>query len=299
MSPTVEHEGVIELFRYRPQLAFELLRREHLPPPTAVTVLEADASQLVATEARADLVLVTGEGPAAHGLIVEVQRAVDDDKQFTWPLYITALRARHRHDFALLVVTLSDRVRAWAQAAISTGHPGFDLVPAVVGPDDVPRVTDAATAAAQPELAVLSALTHRADPAVGRAAFAAAAGLDAERSRLYADLIVTALGALAPKILEDLMDQGYTYQSDFAKKYVAQGVELGVELGVEQGVAKGALRGLHTTLSERFPHANFDALLDRLAAHPLSDDGWDAAQRTAIRAKDAKAAHAGLEALLR
>jgi hypothetical protein len=287
MSPTVEHEGVIALFRYRPQLAFELLRREHLPPPTAVTVLEADASQLVATEARADLVLVTGEGPAAHGLIVEVQRAVDDDKQFTWPLYITALRARHRHDFALLVVTLSDRVRAWAQAAISTGHPGFDLVPAVVGPDDVPRVTDAATAAAQPELAVLSALTHRADPAVGRAAFAAAAGLDAERSRLYADLIVTALGALAPKILEDLMDQGYTYQSDFAKKYVAQGVE------------QGALRSLRTTLSERFPRTNFDELLDRLAAHPLSDDGWVTAQRTAVRAKDAKAAHAGLEALLR
>jgi hypothetical protein len=113
----------------------------------------------------------------------------------------------------------------------------------------------------------------------------------AERSRLYADLIVTALGALAPKILEDLMDQGYTYQSDFAKKYVAQ--------GVEQGVAKGALRGLRATLNELFPHANFDALLDRLAAHRLSDDGWEAAQRIAIRAKDAKAARAGLEALLR
>ncbi len=83
------------------------------------------------------------------------------------------------------------------------------------------------------------------------------------------------------------MARGYTYQSDFAKKYVAQGVE------------QGALRSLGTTLSERFPGANFDALLERLAAHPLSDDGWVAAQRTAVRATDAKAAHAGLEALLR
>ena len=52
------------------------------------------------------------------------------------------------------------------------------------------------------------------------------------------------------------------------------------------------------TLIERFPRANFDALLDRLASHPLSDDGWDAAQRSALRAADPEAARARLEALL-
>jgi hypothetical protein len=94
--------------------------------------------------------------------------------------------------------------------------------------------------------------------------------------------------------LEDLMDQGYTYQSDFAKKYVAEGRAEGrVAVATER-----AVRSLRMTLIERFPRANFDALLDRLASHPLSDDGWDAAQRSALRAADPEAARARLEALL-
>jgi hypothetical protein len=60
--------------------------------------------------------------------------------------------------------------------------------------------------------------------AVAEAALAAARGLDDERSKLYADLVFASVDEAARAILEALMASGnYEYQSDFARRYVAQG----------------------------------------------------------------------------
>ncbi len=48
------------------------------------------------------------------------------------------------------------------------------------------------------------------------------AELDEERARFYGDLVQNALNEAARRALEAKM-KGYEYQSDFAKKYVAQG----------------------------------------------------------------------------
>ncbi|XXX82633.1 hypothetical protein WMF30_28160 [Sorangium sp. So ce134] len=47
-------------------------------------------------------------------------------------------------------------------------------------------------------------------------------GLDDERARFYYDLLYHSLNEAARRALEAMM-KGYEYQSDFAKKYVAQG----------------------------------------------------------------------------
>ncbi|WP_437651054.1 hypothetical protein [Sorangium sp. So ce362] len=47
-------------------------------------------------------------------------------------------------------------------------------------------------------------------------------GLDDERARFYYDLLYNSLNEAARRALEAMM-KGYEYQSDFAKKYVAQG----------------------------------------------------------------------------
>jgi hypothetical protein len=47
--------------------------------------------------------------------------------------------------------------------------------------------------------------------------------LDEDRSRLYYDLVYNSLNDAARRELEAMMIKGYEYQSDFAKKYVAQG----------------------------------------------------------------------------
>ena len=47
-------------------------------------------------------------------------------------------------------------------------------------------------------------------------------GLDDDRARLYYDLVYNSLNQATRRALEGMM-KGYEYQTDFARKYVAQG----------------------------------------------------------------------------
>lgn len=285
MAVSPAHEALIELFRQRLELAFEFvpgLRASH----GLVTELPPNATEAAPVELRADLVLRAGEGPEALGVVIEVQLRPDPEKGFTWPAYLAALRHRHRHGFTLVVVTLSRSTARWARRPIETGHPGWALVPHVIGPEDVPVVDDAEQARADPELAVLSAMVHGKGPSaerVGRAAFMGIRDLDARRTRLYADILMTALGRLAEPILGELMQQGYVYQSDFAKRYVGE------------GVAEGLLLALRSSLTQRFPRSDFSTELDALATS--TPDTLLEAQKVPWTAADPKGARAQLAAL--
>ncbi|WP_437586312.1 DUF4351 domain-containing protein [Sorangium sp. So ce1000] len=50
--------------------------------------------------------------------------------------------------------------------------------------------------------------------------------LDEDRARFYGDLVLNSLNDAARRALEAMV-KGYEYQSDFAKKYVAQGRQEG------------------------------------------------------------------------
>ena len=68
------------------------------------------------------------------------------------------------------------------------------------------------------------------------AAIVASAAIDAERSRLYLDLILLCLSKSAPEVLKATMNSlGYEYQSDFARRYVAQGRAEGRTEGKTEG----------------------------------------------------------------
>jgi hypothetical protein len=94
----------------------------------------------------------------------------------------------------------------------------------------------------------LSAIAHGAHPADGPkialAALTSLAGLDEERSRLYFDLVYSSLGGAARRHQEEQMASGYEYQSDFAKKYVAQGRAEGEAKGEAEGEANALLHVL-------------------------------------------------------
>ena len=100
----------------------------------------------------------------------------------------------------------------------------------MVGPSNTPAVTELQEAKKNVELAVLSAVAHGRSvdiPQAARiasAAIVASADIDAERSRLYLDLILITLLESAPEAIEATMNSlGFEYQSDFARRYVAQG----------------------------------------------------------------------------
>src|SRR5882762_8414039 len=110
--PSLEHEGLILLFRNAPTLVAELLREVlHIPVPTfeSARIGEADASEPVPITFTLDLVVVfeMNRQPIL-GVIVEPQRGPKADKWRTWPHYLTGTRAKLNCDVILLVVAIDE-----------------------------------------------------------------------------------------------------------------------------------------------------------------------------------------------
>jgi hypothetical protein len=192
------------------------------------------------------------------GIVVEVQLACDKDKPYVWPAYIANLRARHRCPACLLVVTTDDSVTRWAQRPIELG-PGTRCHPWVVGPSNTPVVTELHEARENIELAILSTITHAQNTDIALVtcmaldALIANADMDDERFRLYFDVVMKALTESNPGLPETIMNSlGYEYQSDFARRYVAQGRTEGKTEGKAEGKAEGRMEMLLKLLTLRF-----------------------------------------------
>jgi hypothetical protein len=227
VSASLKHEGPLLLLGERPEMLVDLLGIA-IPAGASVGLGSAEFTQAVPLERRADAVVTIEEnGRTTSAFVVEIQLGIDPDKHFSWPLYLASLHARVRCPTTLVVVAPERSVAAWARMPIPTFAPGQSFAPLVLGPDEIPRVTSFAQARRMPELAVLSALVHGGEEDAAPildSAIRAAAQLDETRARNYYDLIYSSLGEVARMALEALMSTvKYEYQSDFAKKYVAEG----------------------------------------------------------------------------
>ncbi|AUX20112.1 uncharacterized protein SOCEGT47_005750 [Sorangium cellulosum] len=168
--PTLEHNALVEMFRERPELAPHVLAtlfHVEVPPHASVAVVESSLDQLIPAELRADLVLELRDasGKLVLAIVLEVQRNVDPNKKFSWPTYVTGVRARKRCATVVLVVAPDAGVAAWAAESIDLGLGLGTIKPLVLGPAVVPEITDPAVAEAEEaemetELAVLSAVAH-------------------------------------------------------------------------------------------------------------------------------------------
>jgi hypothetical protein len=255
--PSIAHEVLVDLFKNRPSLGPELLNEVlgvEVPRYTEATLKSIDLTQIRPAEYRADVVvLLLDKGAPVYVLIVEVQLGVDPDKTWIWPEYTAGSRAKFRCPAGLLVVAPDPDIAAWCAQPIELGVPGFVLTPPVLGRKAVPIVTDLAEAARRPELAVLSAMAHgqgEHGAAIGAAVLPAVARLDDERAKFYGDLVLNSLNESARRALEAMM-KGYEYQSDFAKKYVAQGRDEGRDEGRAEGEATARARDVLTAFRVR------------------------------------------------
>jgi hypothetical protein len=206
------HEALRDLLRENPWVCVELLAMlawidrasideaacvDPTVPQNVPPALSADVA--VVLRARATPTLVVA---------VEVQLEREDDKRWTWPVYLSALRREHRCPAALLVIAPSPLVASWAREAIALG-PGASMSPWVLGPTEIPVVTDRREAMERPALAVLSAIAHGSDGARGLdvvfTAMSAVDTLDEPRSTVYTAAIWDALDRAAQRALEVLM----------------------------------------------------------------------------------------------
>lgn len=233
VMPSLEHEAIVEVLRGNPEVLAELLEGRigvELGASPA-RVMEPDFTQVVPAEFRADAFIVFGTLPR-YGLVVEIQRRRDEGKRRSWPLYLAAAHAQLGCPCWLAVIASTAAVARWAARPIRSFQPGWGFAPLVVGPAQVPRVTDRDRALASPGMAVLSALVHAhepADAAVAIAAIEGLVGLPPQRATLYFQLLQGVLRDPVFAVLEAHMEQHkIPYRIPFAKKAYEDGVHDGL-----------------------------------------------------------------------
>jgi hypothetical protein len=227
--PSFAHDVVADLFKTRPSLAAEILVEVlgiSLPVYTEARLASVDLTQIAPAEYRADVVVVLLDGGIpVRVIIVEVQLAIDLRKRRSWPAYVSVAHAVHGCQVDLLVIAPDPDVATWCAQPIPLGPPGFVLTPPVLRREAIPVVTEPAEAARRLELGMLSVMAHGDTERAGTIAgvlLPVIAGLDEELSRFYLDLLLNSVSEATRRALEAKM-KGYEYQSDFAKKYVAEG----------------------------------------------------------------------------
>ncbi len=254
------------MFRSRPSLAIELLRdalHVEVPSSRVITRVEASLDELVPTEHRADLVLTLcdeTDAPITGVVVVEVQLGRDADKQWTWPLYVAALRARYRCAVWLLVVAPFDDIAAWCATPLHFASGMGAMTPRVLGPGMIPWVTDESAAQRNPELALLSAVAHGGDARAMAILDALPAAL-AEMPRtvlpgylamLY-DLLAPALRRRLEKIMTTRPFSEVPLPPAFQKvfdQWIEAGLERGLQQGIERGIQQGIERGIQQGIEE-------------------------------------------------
>lgn len=242
--PSVTHEAPIELIRQNPALAVELLRAiADLPLPVEadISLGPTDLTDVVPAKYLADVVVVVSD--AATGLpvlviIVEPQGRDDPTKEFSWPVYVTAVRRAAQCRSAFLLVICPDPHEAEkCRRTIRTGHPGFDLAPEVIDPLNAPGIDGAS-----PYLAIfaacIGAISMETEQGARKilTAIQATGGSGADRERLTT-IILTIASTAAQQILEDLMTT-IEWKSEFIEGFHRQGLEQGLEQGKAEYLLK-------------------------------------------------------------
>lgn len=248
--PGFDHELQVRLFQRQPELAPLMLRDTIGFPVPYFARAElgcGDHTKLTPQSFKSDKVVVLYDHDCTKvlAIITEVQQKVDEDKPYTWPLYLATVREELRCPVRLMVVCPDSRTERWARTPIELETGGTVLRPAVLGPSNTPVVDDIDRAKRLPELAVLSAAAHGDNPAVLKAAESALDDLPEHTRLIYYDFIESKLSAAARLMWEELMATGtYEWQSDFARKYVGQGREEGLAEGREEGLAQARREGV-------------------------------------------------------
>ena len=248
--PSPEHEVLIELIRSDPSLLRTLLAS--LGVAIAGGEAEVCDATLTAPELRADLVVAFGNRQSPDVvLIAEIQLSVDADKRYSMPFYAMSARSRYRCPAIVVVIALDEAVAAWARKPVQL-DPYNVWRPLVIGPSEVPRVTDVADALARPYLAMLSARAHANGPgglAITLAALHVLPTLPRDRNVVYMDVIWSALGDAARLALEaELNFANYVPTNPFYYQALEKGRERGIEEGREQGIEEGREKGLEKGL---------------------------------------------------
>jgi hypothetical protein len=259
---TSRHETSHRIFQDRPELLTPVFRILGVPLPekAAVDVLTADVTEIRPVERRVDSVLRI-EPPEGDGflLAIEAQGRRDPAKAVSWAYYLSFLKAKYDCPALLLVVCQDKATADWAAGPFRLGTEGWTalgLHPLVLGPGNVPVITDPDEAARDLSLAAFSALTHgrsREIRAILEALACALAAADEDSVKYYTEMLEIGLGnSPAADTWRDLMVSTYfPGRGTLVEKTFLRGKEEGLAQGKVEGIAEGTARTILRVLEKR------------------------------------------------
>ncbi|MGW3494717.1 hypothetical protein [Streptomyces sp. NPDC001020] len=167
------HDTMHQIFRKEPDLFARLLPRAGITFPEyhSIESLDTDLTEIRPLERRLDsLFRVRTVGDEGGFLLaVESQRRPDPDKRSSWTYYLAYMYAKYRLPPVLLVVSQDKATASWAAEPIRIGsgfHTSMQVFPLVLGPKNLPLITDPEEAAKDVPVTAFSVLAHAKDPAL-------------------------------------------------------------------------------------------------------------------------------------
>lgn len=258
--------------------------------PTAVPVrLESnDFNDRPSKDFQPDTVITVGAPQTpVHGIIVEVQHEKTESKRRQLPRYAAALWLLLRRPVTVLCMCPNAEAAAYFAEPTPTELPGYVFRAVVLGPDDVPIITDADEAAAHPELAAMSVMVHGRKPQVAEAFVGALEILKPEHAPQYYEYAYSMAAPAVQRILEELMSSAtWPVYSPFAREHYGRGKDEGLAEGRAEGEAQALLRVLaarridvpedaRTRIRQCTDQRQLDTWLDRAAVATSITDLFD------------------------
>lgn len=244
------HAVIVDLLEAHPEALTYLLELEGLILPGPLIAVPGTRSRVITLERRVDRAFLVGSRDAPLGfLLAEVQSAPDDDKLFSWPLYVELARTRYRCEGSLVALTVNEPTRRWIDGSIVpvTGQHGTtrQLRPTVLALDaiDPPLLLRPD----RPYLARLAVAAHAAardQAAVAREAVRIT--VDQLQPRLASEQLDAILGmvdaALRMELEQSVMEHP-RYKSEFFRRIWDAGYSEGAAKATAEVTAKIMAKG--------------------------------------------------------
>jgi hypothetical protein len=250
--PSPRHDTLNLLFQDNPGLAVTVLRELmgfDLPAGAPVRKENRTFNDRPSKDLHPDNVVTVGPPQApVHGIVVEIQQDISDDKRRQLPRYAASLWLLLECPVTTLVVCPQGKAAAWYADPVHTNLPGYVFRAAVLGPDRIPAITDALAAAAQPELAAMSVMVHGQRREVAEAFVAGLGQLNDEHAPHYYEYAYAISPQAVQSILEEIMASStWPVYSPFAREHFGRGEAK----GREEGRMEEAVRMIRLALEAR------------------------------------------------
>ncbi|MBO0824039.1 MAG: hypothetical protein J2P27_09285 [Actinobacteria bacterium] len=226
--PSSWHDAVVEIIRADPGSALQIAREwagADLPAGLAARLESEGFNDRPSADFAADVVVSAGPaGEPSHAVIVEPQQQQTADKLVQWPRYATAAWLMLRCPVHVLVICRMQAVAEFYDRPIPTTLPGWTLRPVVIGPAQIPALTDPDAIAKSPGLAALSVAVHGRRRAMAEAFAAGIRNLPADQGSNYYEKAHRLSGPQIRAILEEIMTTSeWTVSTPFAKEHFGRG----------------------------------------------------------------------------